>query len=150
MTTCQRMSAIVLFNQQKIRDRHKRDALIDAFRRADKNGDGRLSVDEVYGIYVDHGVEVTREEVAKIVEAADKDGTGLLTEKEFVDSQKAEGGVNVSQKAPIFVSAFPPCRPNLRPIPLFRFSQTHKCQGGLKRMGVKIKGRKWHWVFPLV
>ena len=130
MTTCQRMSAIVLFNQQKIRDRHKRDALIDAFRRADKNGDGRLSVDEVYGIYVDHGVEVTREEVAKIVEAADKDGTGLLTEKEFVDSQKAEGGVNVSEKAPFLVYAFRPCRPNLRPIQLFRFSQTHKCQGG--------------------
>lgn len=97
MSTCNRMSAIVLFNQQKIRDRHKRDALIDAFRRADKNGDGRLSVDEVYGIYVDHGVDVTREEVAKIVEAADKDGTGLLTEKEFVDSQKAEGNVNVME-----------------------------------------------------
>jgi len=41
------MSAIVLFNQQKIRDRHKREALVDAFRKADKNGDGKLSVDEV-------------------------------------------------------------------------------------------------------
>ena len=34
-----------------------------------------------------HGVHVTREEVQKIVDAADKDGTGLLTEKEFVNSQ---------------------------------------------------------------
>ena len=34
-----------------------------------------------------HGVDVTREEVQKIVDAADKDGTGLLTEKEFVYSQ---------------------------------------------------------------
>lgn len=83
------MSAIVLFNQQKIRDRHKRDTLIEAFRRADKNGDGRLSVDEVYGIYVEHGVEVTREEVQRMVDIADKDGTGLLTEKEFVNSPKA-------------------------------------------------------------
>ena len=41
------MSAIVLFSERKIRDRHKREALIEAFRRADKNGDGRLSVDEV-------------------------------------------------------------------------------------------------------
>merc|ERR1711993_24609 len=58
-----------------------------AFRKADKNGDGRLSVEEIHGIYQAHGVEVTREDVQKIVEAADKDGTGLLTEKEFVNSQ---------------------------------------------------------------
>ena len=82
-----RMSAIVLFNQQRIRDRQKREQLAEAFRKADKNGDGRLSVEEIHGIYQAHGVEVTREDVQKIVEAADKDGTGLLTEKEFVNSQ---------------------------------------------------------------
>ena len=81
------MSAIVLFNQQRIRDRQKREQLAEAFRKADKNGDGRLSVEEIHGIYQAHGVEVTREDVQKIVEAADKDGTGLLTEKEFVNSQ---------------------------------------------------------------
>jgi hypothetical protein len=31
-----------------------------------------LSVDEIYAIYVEHGVEVTREEVEKLVEEADK------------------------------------------------------------------------------
>ncbi|TRY70667.1 hypothetical protein TCAL_09683 [Tigriopus californicus] len=97
MHSCHSMSAIVLFNQQKIRDRHKREALIEAFRKADKNGDGRLTVDDVYGIYMSHGVDVTREEVQKIVEAADKDGTGLLTEKEFVDSQKTGEGVTVME-----------------------------------------------------
>ena len=85
------MSAIVLFNQQRIRDRQKREALAEAFRRADKNGDGRLSVDEVLSIYVEHGVEVSRDEVRRMVEAADKDGTGLLTQKEFVDSQSRHG-----------------------------------------------------------
>jgi Ca2+-binding EF-hand superfamily protein len=34
---------------------------------------------------------VTREEVEKIVEEADKDGTGLLSEKEFVNSSAGEG-----------------------------------------------------------
>merc|ERR1711884_910376 len=37
--------------------------------------------------YTAHGVDVSREDVQKIVDAADKDGTGLLTEKEFVNSQ---------------------------------------------------------------
>jgi hypothetical protein len=87
------MSAIVLFNQQRIRDRQKREALVEAFHRADKNGDGRLSVDEVLSIYVEHGVDVTRDEVQRMVDAADKDGTGLLTQKEFVNSQnRAAGG----------------------------------------------------------
>lgn len=90
------MSAIVLFNQQRIRDRHKREALTEAFRRADKNGDGRLSVDEVYGIYIEHGVEITKEEVQKIVTEADKDGTGELTEQEFLDSRKTASIPTVS------------------------------------------------------
>lgn len=34
---------------------------------------------------------ISREEVQKMVEEADKDGTGLLTEKEFVNSSAAEG-----------------------------------------------------------
>ena len=38
MGTPIRMSAIVLFNQQRIRDRQKRDQLAEAFRRADKVG----------------------------------------------------------------------------------------------------------------
>ena len=46
--------------------------MVEAFRKADKNGDGRLSVDEIYAIYIEHGIEVTREEVEKLVEEADK------------------------------------------------------------------------------
>jgi len=84
------MSAIVLFNQQRIRDRHKREMLVEAFRKADKNGDGRLSTAEIHGIYLDHGVDVTMEEVQKMVDEADKDGTGLLTEKEFMQSSATE------------------------------------------------------------
>ena len=95
MNTPIRMSAIVLFNQQRVRDRQKREQLTEAFRKADKNGDGRLSVEEIHGIYTAHGVDVSREDVQKIVDAADKDGTGLLTEKEFVNSQ-AVGDVSLN------------------------------------------------------
>ena len=47
MHSCHSMSAIVLFSERKIRDRHKKEALIEAFRKADKNEDGRLNDDEV-------------------------------------------------------------------------------------------------------
>ena len=40
-----------------------REMLVEAFRKADKNGDGRLSTAEIHGIYMDHGVDVTMEEV---------------------------------------------------------------------------------------
>ena len=101
MNTPIRMSAIVLFNQQRVRDRQKREQLTEAFRKADKNGDGRLSVEEIHGIYTAHGVDVTREDVQKIVDAADKDGTGLLTEKEFVNSQ-AVGDVSKNINVTVF------------------------------------------------
>ena len=45
---------------------------------------------EIHGIYIDHGVDVTLEEVQEMVKAADKDGTGMLTEKEFVESGAQE------------------------------------------------------------
>ena len=114
MNTPIRMSAIVLFNQQRIRDRQKREQLAEAFRKADKNGDGRLSVEEIHGIYQAHGVEVTREDVQKIVEAADKDGTGLLTEKEFVNSQ-AVGEVSSLFRVLFFLSYWPTCVVGLNP-----------------------------------
>jgi Ca2+-binding EF-hand superfamily protein len=78
------MSAIVLFKGKGI-DQKKREALVEAFRKADKNHDGRLSAEEVHGIYVSHGFEISLEEVKRMVEVADKDGSGMLTEKEFVD-----------------------------------------------------------------
>merc|ERR1712018_386247 len=53
------------------------------------------------GIYLAHGVDVTRDDVQKIVDAADKDGTGLLTEKEFVNSQAVGDAMdNVNEERP--------------------------------------------------
>ena len=37
--------------------------LVEAFRKADKNIDGRLSTEDIHGIYLDHGVDMTMEEV---------------------------------------------------------------------------------------
>ena len=45
---------------------------------------------EIHGIYIEHGVDVTLQEVQEMVKLADKDGTGMLTEKEFVESGAQE------------------------------------------------------------
>ena len=50
----------------------------------------QMEQQEIHGIYIDHGVDVTFEEVQEMVKAADKDGTGMLTEKEFVESGAQE------------------------------------------------------------
>ena len=110
------MAGVVLFNKERVHDRHKREQLTEAFRKADKNGDGRLTVEEIHGIYTAHGVDVTREEVQKIVDAADKDGTGLLTEKEFVNSQ-AVGDVS-------WILVYDPL--------FFDFVQTRMCRFGFR------------------
>ena len=48
-----------------------------------------MSAEEIYGIFQEHGVSVTMEEVKDIVTKADRDGTGSLSVNEFVNSTKA-------------------------------------------------------------
>ncbi|XP_040579932.1 uncharacterized protein [Lepeophtheirus salmonis] len=89
----------VLFHQKRIQDRQKRDLIVEAFRRADKNKDGQLSVDEILSIYSEHGIEnVSRDDIQRLVDEADKDGTGELSEKEFINSSKASSGVMEAQE----------------------------------------------------
>jgi len=81
--------AILYQLHKKINDKKEKEVLAAAFRQADLNGDGRLSVEEIFKIFQDHEVPVTVEEIRDVVAAADKDGTGQLTIQEFSSSQKA-------------------------------------------------------------
>ncbi|CAB4058162.1 CETN1 [Lepeophtheirus salmonis] len=79
----------VLFHQKRIQDRQKRDLIVEAFRRADKNKDGQLSVDEILSIYSEHGIEnVSRDDIQRLVDEADKDGTGELSEKDLLTAPR--------------------------------------------------------------
>ena len=49
-------------------------------------------VQDIHSIYKEHGVDLTLEEVQEMVKAADKEGDGMLTEQEFLDSGAQEVG----------------------------------------------------------
>ncbi|XP_023341366.1 probable calcium-binding protein CML18 [Eurytemora carolleeae] len=74
---------------KKLNEKKDKEALEEAFRKADLNGDGRLTVEEIFAIFKDHEVPVSIEEIREVVMAADKDGTGQLTVQEFSNSPKA-------------------------------------------------------------
>lgn len=51
---------------KKGHDRRKDDELLKAFNEADKNGDGYLSVEEYIGVFHNHGITISQEEVGGI------------------------------------------------------------------------------------
>jgi len=88
----------VLFQlHKKLNEKKEKEVLEDAFRRADLNGDGRLSVQEIFTIFQAHDVPVTVEEISEIVSEADKDGTGQLTIQEFANNPRAVETVQEGQ-----------------------------------------------------
>ena len=65
--------------------KQKKEELAKVFKAFDKNGDGRLSMDEVKQGYLDHyGKVVSDEEVEKMFKSVDSDNSGFIDYTEFV------------------------------------------------------------------
>ncbi|XP_076440362.1 EF-hand calcium-binding domain-containing protein 7-like isoform X2 [Babylonia areolata] len=59
------------------------DDLIKAFRKIDVNGDGFISLDELYNIMTTKGERLSREEVKMMIDDVDENKDGRLNYKEF-------------------------------------------------------------------
>lgn len=68
-------------------DKRKEEDLIKAFKDADKNNDGYLSMEEYVRVFHEHGVNITAEEVALYFATKDKDRDGLISYDEFCDKK---------------------------------------------------------------
>ena len=71
---------------KSLKDRRQTKAIEDLFDKADKNGNGRISVDEYVHIFSDHGIELSPEEVEKVSHLANEDGE--VTKDEFLNYAK--------------------------------------------------------------
>eukprot|EP01043_Picozoa_sp_COSAG02_P009539 COSAG02_NODE_325_length_24616_cov_17.214667_14_plen_856_part_00 len=78
-------------NQGLNTDSHT-EYLIDLFTSADIDGSGQLNYSELYEAMQNVGVEVSKGTIKRIIEAADDDADGNLTQEEFLACFEADSG----------------------------------------------------------
>jgi len=76
------MAGVILLDKKLCRKKQE-GILEDAFRQADKNGDGKLALDEIISIFKANDISCTSEEVREAFFLTDKDKSGDLDLEEF-------------------------------------------------------------------
>ena len=71
---------------KSLKDRRQTKAIEELFDKADKNGNGKISVEEYIQIFAGHGIELGADEVEKVSSLADDDGE--VTKDEFLNYAK--------------------------------------------------------------
>lgn len=71
---------------KSLKDRRQHKAIEELFDNADKNGNGRISVQEYVNIFSEHGITVGQEEVEKISQLASD--ANEVTKDEFIEYAK--------------------------------------------------------------
>ena len=71
---------------KSLKDRRQTKAIEDLFDKADKNGNGRISVEEYVQIFSEHGIQLSQDEVDKVSSLANDDGE--VTKDEFLNYAK--------------------------------------------------------------
>ncbi|XP_074657220.1 neo-calmodulin-like [Tubulanus polymorphus] len=66
-------------------DENNMKKLREAFNRFDKDGDGKISIEELKSLMKTLGHDPTDEELQKFMSAFDKDGNNSIEFKEFID-----------------------------------------------------------------
>merc|ERR1711862_882446 len=70
---------------KSLKDRRQTKAIEELFDKADKNGNGKISVQEYVMIFSDHGITLSPDEVEKVQHLADEEGE--VSKDEFLKSQ---------------------------------------------------------------
>jgi len=79
--------------------KQEKDNLARVFKAFDKNGDGKLSMEEVKKGYMEHyGRIMSDDEVEKMFKAVDSDGSGFIDYSEFVVAAMNEKQLTTNDK----------------------------------------------------
>jgi len=93
-------AASVLMLKKSEESKKQESALREAFKRADSNGDGMLSVEDYQRILLQHNISTTKEEIINLKETADKDVDKYITRSEIAVGHGGKvGGTSMEQKA---------------------------------------------------
>lgn len=77
----------------------EKDNLARVFKAFDKNGDGKLSMEEVKTGYIEHyGRVMSDEDVEKMFKAVDSDNSGFIDYSEFVVAAMNEKQLTTNDK----------------------------------------------------
>ena len=68
-----------------LKQRARKNKFLKSFQLLDKNGDGKISKDEIKAVIKQCGGTFFDEEVEKVIQNVDKDGDGYLNYNEFLN-----------------------------------------------------------------
>jgi len=63
---------------------HKQAGMRSVFQSFDKDGSGKIDRDELKAVFAEMGKSFTPQELQRMIELADKDGSGTLEYEEFI------------------------------------------------------------------
>ena len=91
--------ATFAFIASQLLSKNERDGLAKVFKAFDKNGDGKLSMQEVKEGYLEHyGKVMSDEEVEQMFNAVDTDKSGFIDYSEFVVAALNENQLTTNEK----------------------------------------------------
>ena len=91
--------ATFAFIASQLLSKGERDGLASVFKAFDKNGDGKLSIQEVKEGYLEHyGKIMSDEEVEAMFNSVDTDRSGFIDYSEFVVAAMAENQLTTNEK----------------------------------------------------